>query len=279
MDQSSLESSLADLNLGGIRYFSTTGSTNDEAARWVEEGAQDASLLAAGEQTTGRGRAGRSWYSPAGGSLSFSLILYPSQEETRSLPLYSGLGALAVCESLINDLGVPAEIKWPNDVLIEKRKVCGVLAEAHWMGSSLTALILGIGINVAPESANEQAYPAGELHFPAICLEESLSRKVNRVDLLQVVLTRLLQWRRKMNTPMFIESWEKRLAFVGELVQIIPYGYPGYDSEKSNSGGRVDHVKEGRIKGLAPDGSLNLEAEDGELVRIRTGEVHLRPMK
>jgi BirA family transcriptional regulator, biotin operon repressor / biotin---[acetyl-CoA-carboxylase] ligase len=271
MDQSRLEKSLSGLNLGGIRYFPSTGSTNDEAARWVEEGARDASLVAAGAQTAGRGRSGRSWYSPAGASLSFSLIFYPIQEEILSLQLFSGLGALAVCEALVLDLGLGSEIKWPNDVLVESRKVCGVLAEAHWIGSRLSALILGIGINVARESANPAAFSPGELHYPAISLEEAFSRAVNRVDLLHAVVSRLLHWRKRIAAPEFLEAWEARLAFRGEMVQVLTTRALGVS-------GKDEVVNEGRLTGLAADGSLKLINRAGEEVRVSSGEVHLRPV-
>jgi BirA family biotin operon repressor/biotin-[acetyl-CoA-carboxylase] ligase len=167
MDQTSLQALLADLPLGSVRYFATVGSTNDLAGRWVEAGAPDLALVAADEQTAGRGRLNRRWITPPSSALAFSLVLKNPVEA--DVLRYTALGALAVCDALNAALSpvLPAQIKWPNDVIATRRKLAGVLAEAHWQGESLTAVILGIGINVAPPSVP----PDEQLNYPATCVE------------------------------------------------------------------------------------------------------------
>ncbi len=196
--ETSLEKLLSDLPLGALRYFSTVTSTNDLAARWAEAGAPDLALVVADEQTAGRGRLDRRWYTPPGAGLAFTLILENQGQvsgQTAQLhlpysPRYTALGALAVCDALNAALPamLPAQIKWPNDVVAQRRKLAGVLAEAQWHGSQLTAVILGIGINVAPESV----LPAEQLNFPATCVETALEKPVDRWGLLHAVLERLL---------------------------------------------------------------------------------------
>ena len=155
------------LPLARAEFFETIGSTNDVVAAWAAEGAVGPCLAAADEQTQGRGREGRRWHTPAGSALALSLLLpAPQGFEASQLGRVSGLGALAVCETL-EAMGVAAEIKWPNDVLAGGRKLCGVLPEAHWTGSRLQALILGIGINVAAQSVPADS----ELSFPATSVE------------------------------------------------------------------------------------------------------------
>jgi BirA family transcriptional regulator, biotin operon repressor / biotin---[acetyl-CoA-carboxylase] ligase len=274
MDQTRLERFLADLDLGEIRYFPSTGSTNDDAARWMEDGAPDASLVVAEMQTAGRGRAGRSWYSPTKASLSFSLVLYPRARETHSLQLYTTLGALPVCIALEEEFGLEPQIKWPNDVLVARKKICGVLAEAHWTGNKLSALILGVGINVARESTDFQLQAPGTLAFPAASLEEVLGYKVDRFQVLRSVLLRLLFLRKDVNNPIFLQAWEERLAFKGEIVQIFPIRSGG-----EGFVGDLEPVKEGTIIGLSPDGSLKLIDNIGEIHTVSYGEVILRPLK
>src|SRR5512147_1345877 len=117
MDQASLQALLSGLPLGAVRYFDTVGSTNDLAARWADDGAPDLSLVAADEQTAGRGRLGRRWITPPGAALAFSLVLTDIRQA--DILRYTALGALAVCDALNLTFSPlpPAQIKWPNDVI------------------------------------------------------------------------------------------------------------------------------------------------------------------
>jgi BirA family transcriptional regulator, biotin operon repressor / biotin---[acetyl-CoA-carboxylase] ligase len=278
MDQSKLESLLSGVHLGGVRYYPSTGSTNDDAARWSEEGAPDAALVAADTQTAGRGRGGRTWFSPPGASLSFSLVFYPSINETQSLQLFTALGALPVCLTLEEEFGLEARIKWPNDVLVERKKICGVLAEARWTGNHLSALILGVGINVARESTHERILAAAKAGFPAVSLEEVLGYKVDRFQLLRSVLVRLIAWRKDISSPGFLKAWEERLAFKSESVQIVPF-QPTVMKSVGKYQQQTEALEEGTIAGLSPDGSLRLVGKDGDIIEVTHGEVHLRPLQ
>jgi BirA family biotin operon repressor/biotin-[acetyl-CoA-carboxylase] ligase len=257
MDHSSLQACVSGLPLGQLRYFNSVGSTNDEAVRWADEGASHLSLVAAGEQTSGKGRMGRRWYTPPGGALAVSLVLRPDQLDLFSPPRIAGLGALAVCEALQGNYGLAAQVKWPNDVLVGDRKLAGVLVEASWLGEELQAVILGIGINVALDSLP----PAGELDFPATSVEAALGSPVDRWGLLRNVLEALLVWLPYLDQARFLQAWQGQLAYLHERVRLVRHG---------------KEPVEGLLLGLGDDGSLRLESPSGEEETFQAGEIHLR---
>ncbi len=257
MDESTIRARLADLPIPALRCFASTGSTNDEALAWAEAGAPDGALVVADEQTRGRGRLERRWITRPGAALAFSLVFRPGLDESPAAGLFSPLGALAVSEAL-SELGLPAQIKWPNDVLVGGRKVCGILAESVWQDQRLQAVVLGIGVNVSPASVP----PAEQLNFPATSLEAELGREVDRVDLLAGILHELSIWRPRLSRPGFLQVWEQRLAFRGEPVCVTLAG---------------GEELRGMLEGVSEDGSLRLRLADGREERVLAGEVTLRP--
>jgi len=266
MDERTLRKALSDIPLGSLRYFEQTGSTNDMALVWAVAGAPDLALVYAEEQTAGRGRGSRRWFTPPGAALAFSLVLRPLPGEEQSVALFSALGALAVCEALAA-LGLSPEIKWPNDVLLNRRKVCGILAESIWTGEKVDSIVLGIGINFKAEAVP----PPDQLNFPATYLEAELalqepqgvSSTSDRPDLLRQILQAILYWRDLMVTDIFRHAWESRLAFRGEQVEVWGLG---------------QEVGVGQVDGLEEDGSLRLRSPQGEVLKIPFGEIHLRPV-
>ncbi len=263
MDERNLRKALSAIPLCGLRYFEQTGSTNDIALAWAAAGAPDLALVYAEEQTAGRGRGIRRWFTPAGAALAFSLVLRPLPGLEPSIPLFSALGALAVCEVLAAQ-GLQPQIKWPNDVLLNRRKVCGILAESVWLGEKVESVVLGVGLNIKPEAVP----PPDQLNFPATCLEDELpapGRQIQareRAALLAQILQTMLAWRALVATDKFKEALEERLAFRGEMVEIWA------DGQMINSG---------RVDGLGQDGSLRLLSPQGQVIIIQFGEVHLRP--
>lgn len=278
MDETTLRKALANLPIVELRFFDSLGSTNDEAARWAAQGAQEYSLVVANQQTAGRGREGHQWHSPPGSSLSFSLVIRPKVTGPHVLPRLTALGALAVHDALLNKYDLPSQIKWPNDVLIQGRKVAGILAEANWDGDRLGAVVLGIGINIGEEAPTMAEKHTGPLHFPATSVSIHLGRPVDPVELLQTVLTELVSWRPRVASQDFIAAWESNLAFRGETVQIVFSESAGKDGLPSRLENRPPALQEGRIVGLAQDGSLKLRLTNGETVNVRFGEVRLRPV-
>jgi BirA family transcriptional regulator, biotin operon repressor / biotin---[acetyl-CoA-carboxylase] ligase len=277
MDQRELEGLLADLPMGQIRYFPKVGSTNDLASRWAQAGAPDFSLVASDEQIAGRGRLNRRWVTYPGTGLAFSLVLRAenlpietfsgeeSWDKHTNLSRLTALGALAVCETLNEALPpmLPAQIKWPNDVIATRRKLAGVLVELNWSGEQLKSAILGVGVNVTPLSLP----PENELDFPATCVEEVVGKPVDRWDLFHAILSNLLVWRERLPTEMFMHAWQGRLAFRGEWVRII---------NDAGGDGETGEEQEGQIAGINPDGSLRLRLSTGEITALQFGEIRLR---
>jgi BirA family transcriptional regulator, biotin operon repressor / biotin---[acetyl-CoA-carboxylase] ligase len=258
MDKQGLEALLADLPLGGIQYYPTISSTNDVALTWAENGAVDFSLVIADHQSAGRGRFQRRWVTQPGSALAFSLILRPTSREVECFGFFSALAAIAVCDTLEKSLNLSAEIKWPNDVLLNRRKTCGILVEAVWNGSNAQAIVIGVGVNVAPSSVP----PESEVLFPATCVETEFGRPVIRELLLKQILAAMFQQRGKMVLSQFRLTWESQLAFRGEWVRL-------------EGAGRDPLVA--RIEGIDEDASLRVQSQDGKIHHIAAGEIHLRP--
>lgn len=266
MIRDALERVLVDLPLGPLRYFDQIDSTNAEALRWALEGAPHLSLVVADEQTAGRGRMGRRWFTPPGSALAFSLVLRPELLHSPIAPptRLTALGALAVCSALRSRYRFEAQIKWPNDVLAGGRKLAGVLVEADWLGDQIQAAVLGIGINVARDSVP----PAEALLFPATCVEAAVGEQsaddkgIDRWTLLRSVLEAFLDWLPGLNSPEFLSAWESRLAYRGKRVRIVQEGTPAI---------------EGQLLGLAEDGALRLGLPSGGEIAVQAGDLHLRP--
>jgi len=256
MNQQELESLLADLNLSAIHYFDSIGSTNDEAMNWAKRGSGDLSLVVADEQTMGRGRLDRPWFTPPRTALAFSLILRPTSAEKPLLSRTVGLAALAFAD-VLQALDLNPLIKWPNDILLNGRKLAGILIEAIWFEDEVQSIVVGMGINIS-----KGAVPQTDiLGFPATSLENMLGYIPDRNIILHAILANIIALRPHMGTDAFMSSWEKKLAYYGRQVRVEMGG------EKSVSG---------KVAGLESDGSLKIQNDDGKIVSVRFGDVRLR---
>lgn len=258
MNLNELKKSLSKLPLGDVRYFDTIGSTNDEALAWAATESPDLSVVIADEQTAGRGRLARKWFTPKSSALAFSLVLRPTAEERPHLTRMVGLAALAVAEGLRKS-GLDARIKWPNDILIHNRKVCGILIESVWSGDDIDCVVIGIGINVLQGSVPMEEM----LQFPATSLEAELGHAPDRVEILRDILVSFIELRPQLGTDEFLKQWEDLLALRGTTVQV--------------ENAKAPEVT-GQISGLDSDGSLKIRNEHGEFVTVRFGDVRLRPL-
>lgn len=253
-----LNQSLAGLHLGQpVFFYRRIGSTNDEAKRLANFGAPEGSLVIAEEQTAGRGRTGRKWLTPPGTALALSLILRPRSQrlQAEQATRLNMLAGLAVCEAIEAVTGLRTLLKWPNDVLVAKKKAVGILVEAAFEGKQLDYVILGIGVNV---SFNP---PAEQVHFPATCLEAEVGHPIDRLNLLKVLLTRLEARYNSASPVALYADWRARLTMMGEpvIIQTAMGDQPG------------------RMEDVAPDGALILRLDSGETLRVLVGEAHLRP--
>jgi len=257
MNQNELKKVLSKLPLGDVRYFDSIGSTNNEALAWATSGAKHLSLVIADEQTEGRGRLDRKWFTPKGTALAFSLILRPNAEEKPHLTRTVGLAALAIVDAL-RTRGLIPQIKWPNDILLNGRKAAGILVEYVWADAEVDCVVIGVGMNVL-----KGAVPSAELlQYPATSLEESLGSAIERETVLHDLLAGIIALRPHIATDSFLTSWEKALAFRGEQVQV------------EEGGGTLIT---GKLLGLESDGSLRLKNKDDKSITVRFGDVRLRP--
>jgi BirA family biotin operon repressor/biotin-[acetyl-CoA-carboxylase] ligase len=250
-----LKQRLAGLPVSDIRYYEQTGSTNDDALEWINQGAPDKGLVVADEQTAGRGRMDRRWVTRRGTSLAFSVIFKP--EATELVPFYAPLGALGVALALEAAVEAQPSIKWPNDVLVGGKKVCGILAEAAWEGDRLAGLVLGIGINIATSAVRLE----DDFLFPADSLQHSLGRALNRVELLVETLKQIFLWQNRLGSAEFMTEWNNRLAFRGQRVYI---NRPGMDGVA------------GEVLRIGQDGLLWIRQDNNIDISVSAGDVSLR---
>ena len=257
MNQAELESLKKKFSLGRVHFFSSTTSTNDVAAQWLAGTPDHLSMIVADEQTSGRGRFGRVWHTPPGSALAVSLILTDGLIPSYLLR-YSGLGSLAVCETLTK-LGIPdVQIKWPNDILIRGKKVGGILAEVNWVGDKPSGIILGIGLNISHTSLPKDI----QLNYPATYLEAHSRSPIHRITVLEQIIRSVIEWNKRISTPEFLLEWEKNLAFMNQQIQII------FSQEESI---------EGQLFGLADNGEIILKLSTGKLKQVNASEIKLRP--
>ena len=248
-----LEAALEPLSLGGWQYHPVVGSTNDLALDWARNGALDWSLVVADEQTAGRGRADRGWVSRPGVSLAMSLVMRPSPREAAHITRFTALAALGLVQALAK-MGLRAEIKWPNDVLLNGKKAAGVLVEADWRGELLDALVVGMGVNIKPGSVPDPA----EVRFPSTSIEAAAGQAVDRWALLADILKSMQQARAYLCEETFMEDWNAHLAFRNERVLFhLPTG----------------DVKRFLILGVMPNGRLSLQDGDGQKKAFTSGEI------
>lgn len=247
-----------------VLYYPLVGSTNDVAKEVAEKGAPEGTLVVADQQSAGRGRLKRSWFSPPGSGIWMSLILRPRVSLAQA-PRYTLVVGVAVAEAIRSLTGLAAGIKWPNDVLIRGRKVAGILTELRAEPEAVAYAIVGVGINVSqpadafpPELrgiATSIAAELGQAHGsePAVTRAELIADILNRLeaDYLSLPPTGLGVLRQR---------WVNLSVTLGEPVAI------------SDVGGEIFR---GRAVDLQEDGSLVVEGERGERRAFIAGEVTL----
>ena len=259
MEITQLKDALRRIGVTDYQYYASIGSTNDEALDWADSGAHDFSLVVADEQSRGKGRFERRWVTNPQSSLAFSLILKPTQQETSQLALFAPLCGLAVHDALKSYLGIESEIKWPNDILLNRKKSCGILVESRWSGDELNGVVLGIGLNISAGSIPHKS----DQTFEATCIEEVLQAEVDRYLLLEQILLQIRHWRPLIGSEEFFNHWTEHLAFKGETIRIV-------QSEKQSI--------IGVLKGIDAQGNLVLILDNQKEESFEVGDVHLRPM-
>ena len=237
-----------------ILRFDSLPSTNIEAARRAVEGAAEGVCVVAGEQTAGRGRLQRQWVSPKGAGLYFSIIIRP-QFEQNLWPLLTLMAAVSVHDALFNACALETDIKWPNDILANEKKLCGILAETVETPLG-RAVVVGIGINLTKGS-----FPP---ELEAIATDVETARK--QAPELEVVLEALVRalashyelLNQAAGPEEIIREWCARSSYgEGKLIRV--------------SGSSESLV--GTTRGLERDGALRVETYAGEIKVVRAGDV------
>lgn len=243
------------IDLAGLEvlFLDETGSTNDDCLQLADE-IDGEFVIWAEHQTAGRGREDRVWFDQPGTALTFSVLMRLKEEEVEHLGKFTALGALSLIDLLERAFELKAMLKWPNDVLLNDKKVCGILTEVQWKGSVPAAVVLGMGINLTDEAFEE----AEELHMPATSLEAEGEATVDEQALLEGLLYTIQQRRQLLGSQAFLDDWNAKLAYVGQFVEIKKYqGETGrFSPEYVNS-----------------DGSLTVRDEEGELLRLYSSEL------
>lgn len=231
--------------------YPSVSSTNDIAKRKAKKGAREGTVVVAEEQTAGRGRLRRAWLSPKG-SVALSVILHPTPAQLPSLIMVASL-AVVHC---IEKVELAAQIKWPNDVLINDKKVCGILVESDVRGKTVDYAIIGIGLNV---NVNTADFP--EISSTATSLSNELGRELSRREIIRCLLVELENLYLAMpEGDSVFREWRDRLVTLSKEVEV--------------SSGRTSY--KGIAESVASDGSLFLRQPNGKLIKIVAGDVSLR---
>jgi len=259
----SVTAALATQRLGRpTLYFPRTGSTNDVAHERAAAGAPHGLLVIADEQTAGRGRLDRRWWALPGSSLLMSLLLRPSLplDQVGQLTMCLGLAAVEGIEAVT---GLRPALKWPNDLLLDGRKLGGMLAELHLDGELLDYAVLGLGVNVninfsASALTSASTLMPSELTDTAISLSTALGHSVDRLPLLAAIVARCEAWYERVLAGQSLHAaWAARLDTVGRQVTV------------TTAAGALM----GSAVGVTPGGALLVRGDDGTEHTIWSGDV------
>lgn len=255
-----LEERLKTVIVGRVVYhYENVPSTNDVAHRLGREGVPEGAVIIAGSQSEGRGRGGKAWFSPSDVNLYCSVVLRP-ELPPQDVPLLTLISSVVLVDTL-ESYGVKGGIKWPNDILVDGRKVAGVLTEASTTGGRVDFLVLGFGVNVNATRALLDSGLGGDAKG-ATSLVEILGREVDLVEFAASLLTRLEEW---------------YLAFLREGRRIIVAAW----NDRSIMAGRRVEVQEatgavvGKVLGIDAEGHLVVEPLPGKTHRVISGDVRL----
>lgn len=263
LSQQEIESQIKTKWLGhNVLYYDEIDSTNTEAKRRAEEGTPHGTLVVADMQNAGRGRRGRNWDSPHNQGIFFSILLRP-QIEPVSAPMLTLVMAVAVARGIVKNTGLKAEIKWPNDVVVDGKKVVGILTEMSAQVDYVNHIVIGTGINVHQESLPE------ELAEKATSLDIELKKQgktpdISRAQLLEEILEQFEDcydiFLQTQDLSGLKEEYNECLVNIGRRVRILdPLG-----------------EFDGCALGINEHGSLLVKKDNDEITEISSGEVSVR---
>ncbi len=237
-----------------VIYFPKVGSTNEAARREAQWGAPAGTVVITDSQTAGKGRLKRSWLSPQGG-LALSVILRPNLEY---LPYMIMIASLAATYAIEKVTGLKPQIKWPNDVLINQKKVGGILIENDIRKNNLASTVIGIGINV-----NIRMSDFPDIAGFATSLSDQVKKAVSRLEITRQLLIEMEKlYRRLPEGDAIFSDWKNHLVTLGQVVQVT----------------LGDSVYSGIADSVTEDGNLILRDVYGNLITVSAGDViHVKP--
>ncbi len=229
------------------------GSTNDVAWEALGAGASDGTVVVADVQSKGRGRSGHSWHTAPGRGLALSVLLHQGcdRRQLGTLPLVAGLALARGLETL----GIRAELKWPNDLLLAERKVSGILAESRRTAEGTDAAVIGVGVNVT--HAPEDFPPELRATATSLAMEGCATTREDVAAAFLNALEPLWAEHQEGDRRVALEAWKARAGFWGRTLRV------------TGAGGEVTGI----ARGLDEFGALLLEREGGETVAVLAGDV------
>jgi BirA family biotin operon repressor/biotin-[acetyl-CoA-carboxylase] ligase len=232
-----------------LYYYHQLPTTMETARELAKKGAAEGTAVIAGTQTTGRGRLARTWLSPEG-SLAMSVMLKPA---LKNLPQLVMIASLAVVRAIKQVTGLESHIKWPNDIMLKGKKVCGILIENEVKGGRVNFAVIGIGINV---NFNPQDFP--EIADIAISLSHEAGTEISFVELAGTLLDELerLYLEAQAGAAVYKE-WQENMETLGKRIKV-------------NTGKTVE---QGQAETITENGNLVLRHDDGSLTEIVAGDV------
>lgn len=243
-----------------VYYYDTVSSTNDTAKELVRQGAQDGTVVIAEEQNGGKGRIGRQWFSPKYKGIYFSIILYPpvSPAEASQITIVT---AVALTLAVRKKTDVPVGIKWPNDLLVDGLKLCGILTEMGAEMDRIDYLVIGAGLNVNQDLAE---FP-DDIHDIATSLKAASGFKQDRISLLQAILEEYERWYLlwlEQGFSVILDKWRELSVSLHCPVRVHVHA--------------LNKSWDGWAEDIDDSGALLLRLPDGSLQRLIAGEVSLR---
>jgi BirA family biotin operon repressor/biotin-[acetyl-CoA-carboxylase] ligase len=234
-----------------IHHFHEVSSTMDVARELARKGVEEGTLVIAERQTTGRGRLSREWQSPQGG-IYFTIILKPKISPSQASRI-NLMASVAVARTIRKLFGLSAELKWPNDVLINGKKVCGILAEMDAETDTVNFVNVGIGIN-----ANS---PISQLEHTATSLKEQLGREISRKEFLRSLVNEINEQYVLLTRAELLEEWKNLSVTLNKWVRVVSLG----------------ETMEGQAIDIDASGALLIKGRDGLVRTVIAGDcIHLR---
>lgn len=237
-----------------IRVLKSIDSTNNEAKRMAMNGAEDWTLVVAEEQTHGRGRRGRNFYSPAHSGIYMSLILKPALS-LEDITLITTGTSVAICRAIENLFDLKPQIKWINDIYIENKKICGILTEGvtDFETGGIEAVVLGIGINFSTDNFPEEILEkAGSLMVTKIS-------QVSRNELAAQIVKEIYRVMENIQNREYLDEYRERSWILGEMIDVIT----------------PEETYRAKALDIRENGALVVEHEDGSIETLISGEISI----